>query len=167
MSRDRDDRPSWRERDRRRESGSRGEERPRGRMAQERERRATRDALRDADRLFSGDRGGAEGERLARAVREAHGTSGLSAACRELLEGVGVPDDAALLTLFLDADDPDLAVTALRRLQELQQAGRLAAGAGLRSQLRVLAQSFHDEVAEAAEELLEALAGPAQPGPAR
>lgn len=153
---DRDERPrkSWREIDRARDgSGHRREERrPRGAAAEARSQRATAEYLKEIDGLFALGRGGAEGERLAAAVREAHGTPELGPACAVYRDALGFPDDPALLALFLDSADRELVVGALRALGPL--AGEGLSG-GLRSQLRMLADDADDEIAEAAEEALE------------
>lgn len=157
---DRDDRPkpSWREIDQRRDGArTRHEPRPRGKAAEARAKAATADYLKNLDRMFSPDEGGEEGARLAKAVRDAHGSPDLAAACRAYLEALGAPRDAGLLALFLDAGEPQVVVAGLQALLAACSEERLEPTSGLRSQLRVLEGNFNDEVAEAAEELLEAL----------
>jgi hypothetical protein len=153
---DRDERPrkSWREIDRARDgSGHRPEERrPRGAAAEARSQRATAEYLKQIDGIFSADQGGAEGERLAEAVREAHGTPELAPACAAYRDAVGFPGDPALLALFLDSGDRGLVVGALRALGVL---GAEGLSGGLRSQLRMLADDPDDEIAEAAEDALD------------
>ena len=82
---DRGERPrrSWREIDRARDGTGygRGDQRPRGAAAEARSAQATKQYLKEADRLFSRGAGGEVGERLAQAVREAHGGAGLAEAC--------------------------------------------------------------------------------------
>jgi len=156
--RDRYDRPSWSEIDKRRDgSRSRGEPRPRGAAAEARSRAASEQYVKEIDKLFSKEPGGAEAEGLARAVRDAHGTAGLAAACGAYVERLGTPRDVSLLSIFLDSDDAAIMVPALERLLELREAGALEAKSGLVTQLRVLAQSFDDDVAGIAEDLLERL----------
>ena len=164
MSRD-DDRPGFLDRDkksfseldrRRREGRSRPEERrPASPAQQARLEAAKKQYLKQIDGLFAKGKGGAEGERLAAAVREARGTPGLAAACRAYRDAVGVPSDAALIACFLDADDAELALAALEALRAAREQGSLSLGSGLRTQLRMLAESPDDAVASAAEELLE------------
>lgn len=131
-----------------------GEPRPRGAAAEARAGQATQAYLEEADKLFSGAHGGAEGEALARAVQDAHGTPGLTDACRAHRDALGLPDDASLLSLFLDADDPALVAEAVRQLAAGHEAGAITIARGVKSQLRVLAQSADDDVAYEAEELL-------------
>ena len=147
-------RRSWREIDRLRDGGARREPAPRGAEAQARAREATRQYLaRAGSQLFGAGAGDPRGER-ARAVQEAHGTPGLAAACRAYLETSGLPRDAALASVILDAGESDLVLAALAALERLRGEGSLVLGAGLRSQLRLLAEDADDAVAEAAEALL-------------
>jgi hypothetical protein len=142
--------------DRRRRERGRGddERRPRGPGAQARSEEATGAYLKEVDKLFSDAPGGAAGEALARAVQAAHGTPGLGDACQAYRDAVGMPDDPALLSLFLDADDPPIVAEAIRTLAAAHGAGTLQVSRGIKSQLRALAQSSDDDVAYEAEELL-------------
>jgi len=166
MSGDRDrddgDRPrlSWSEIDRLRDRprARRDAAAPRGPAARARAQAATRQYLAEIDRkLFArGARGGAQGERLAAAVREAQGTPRLADACRAYLAALGAPAEPDLLAAFLDARDREVQRAALDALAEGLRAGRLALTPGLRAQLRTLAEGLADELAEAAETALAA-----------
>ncbi len=149
-------RRSWREIDQRRDGAQRRDEpRPRGPRAEARSKRATEQYLKQLDGLFSQAPGGAEGEKLGVAVREAHGSSELTAACAAYREALGDPRDAALAALFLDAEDLETVRSGLRGLVAARESGELdGPSAGLRSQLRMLAEHADDEVAELAEALL-------------
>lgn len=158
---DRDERPrrSWREIDQMRDrASSRSEERrPRGPAAEARSQAATKQYLKRLDGLFKPGAGGAEGDRLASRVRDAHGTPELTQACRDYRGALGLPEDPKLLALFLDAREPALVAESLDALGALLESGQLEAGSGLRSQVRLLTQDSDDAVAEAAEALLERL----------
>ena len=153
-----DDRPkrSWKEIDQMRDgSVRRDERRPRGKAAEARSRAATQQYLKEVDKIFAPGGDSGEAEPLAKAVRDAHGTSGLVAACREYVATAGVPRDPDLLAIFLDCGEPELVVQALEALLALRREGHLdEVSKGLRSQLRVLAQDFNDSIAEAAEDLV-------------
>jgi hypothetical protein len=158
MGRDDREKLSFSELDRlrreRRRGGASEERRPRGPAAEARSRQATSAYLKEVDKLFSDAKGGAEGEALATAVRDAHGTPGLAAACRGYREALGMPEDAGLLSLFLDADDREIVIAALQGLAAGRRAGRLEISRSVKSRLRVLAQDRDDDVAFEAEELL-------------
>jgi hypothetical protein len=162
---DRDDKPGWTEREklsfseldrRRRERRDGRDPAPRGEQARQRSEAATRQYLKEIDGLFKGPQAG-DAERLAADMRAAHGSGRLAEACRAYRDAVGVPDDPGLLSLFFDAGDPELAVEALGALRRRQEAGGSPLSAGLRTQVRMLSQDADDRVAEAAEELLDAL----------
>lgn len=152
-----DDRPklSFSERDRRRREKEQGyDSQPRGAAAQARSKEATASYLKEVDKLFTDAKGGVEGEALAKAVEDAHGTPEFTAACIAYRDGLGMPTEAALLSRFLDADAPALVAEALRGFAAGHAAGTLEISRGVKSQLRVLEQSPDDDVAYEAEELL-------------
>jgi hypothetical protein len=164
MSRD-DDRPSWTDRekksfselDRMRREGRSGEGRPQGERARVQADAASKRYRKEIDSLFSKGKGGPEGERLSKAMRDAHGTAGLAEACRAYRDAAGIPDDPGDLGIFLDSGDTELVVAALEALRTLQQAASLTPSGGLASQLRMLSQDSDDGIAEAAGDLLDAL----------
>ena len=161
MSREDDDRPrerlSWREVDRRRGGArTRPEDRPQSPAEIARASAAAKAYTKKLDGLFTTTRGGAEGERLSREMRDARGTPALAGACRAYRDAVGLPEDAVQLSLFLDSGDPELILAALGALRA-QVGATLQPTSGLRTQLRLLTQDANDAVAEAAEELLEAI----------
>jgi len=157
---DRDDRVrekrSWREIDAMRDGTGRSEDRgPRGRVAQERADAASKQYRKQLEGRFPSARGGAEGKRLAKAMRDAHGTPGLADACREYRDSVGPPSEASHIGFFLDCGDRDLILAGLTALRGLLAAESTALTAGLRSQLRMLAEDRDNDVADLAEEILE------------
>lgn len=147
---------SWAEIDRRRDGARPRDDGPGGFQGRQERERRSREALAEADQLFSGDGdvGGAEGAELAKAVRDAHGTPGLVGACRAYADVLGIPSSTELLSIFLDTSDRTLMLPALERLYALKQAGRLEVKGGLKSQLRVLAQEPDDDIAGLSEDLL-------------
>jgi hypothetical protein len=160
-----DDRPSWVERGKksfseldrmRREQRPGGEQRPRSAAAQVRATQATKQYVKQIDGIFSSGKG-EQLEKLAQAMRDARGTPGLADACRAYRDAVGLPADARHISCFLDADDRELVVDGLEALRQAHQAGDFEMTAGLRTQLRMLAEDPDDEVAERAEELIELL----------
>ena len=150
------ERLSWSEIDKLRDRArSPRADRPQGRQARQRAERERRETLRAANALFAGNKGGAEGAALAKAVRDAHGTPVLGQACRDYVAALGVPAGTDLLSMFLDSGQPDLIVLALEALYERKRTGKLELSGGLRSQLRMLAQEPDDDIAGLSEDLLE------------
>jgi hypothetical protein len=140
----------------RRERRPSDEHRPRGKAAQERTEAATKQYIKDIGGLFS-QRKKAEFEQITTAMRDAHGTPGLADACRIYHQAAGLPGEASLISLFLDTGDPEMTLVGLEALRSGHENGTVKVTSGLRSQLRILSEDADDEVAEAAEELLNAL----------
>ena len=145
------ERRSWREIDQMRDGTRRSEPEPRGRAARARADEESKRYRKDLEKMFDTGPGGAEGRKLAQAMRDAHGSPELVGACRAYRDGVGPPTEAAQVSLFLDSGDPEMIMVGLEAL------GAVTPTAGLKSQLRLLAQGADDAIAEAAEELLERL----------
>lgn len=160
-----DDRPYEREKksfselDRiRREGSSPGDHGPRGPASRVRAEAAAKQYVKRLDGMFSGEKGGAaEGEQLAKAVRDAHGTSKVAAACRAYRDALGMPEDGALLSVFLDSAEVDLVVPGIEALRDAYEAQTLTVTKGQKTQLRTLALGSDDAIADAAEDLLEVL----------
>lgn len=149
---------TYSERDRRLRDKQKGYgERPQSPAARARSDAAAKKYVKQLDGIFAKGKGGAEGDGLAKALRAAHGTPGLAAACAAYRETLGMPADAGLLALFLDSGEAELVLAALAEMRSLQRSGKLGLGPGQRSQVRTLALSSDDQIAEAAEDLLGAL----------
>jgi hypothetical protein len=144
---------TYSERDRLRREGGGG--RPKSGRARALDEKRSREALQAADSLFTDDRGGQEGKALAAAVRAAHGTSGLAAACRAYFDALGTPTNLELASIFLDAGDKALSVAVLDELLRQKGADGLALEGGLKRQVRILSEDFDDDLASRAEEILE------------
>lgn len=164
MTGDDDDRPGYLEREKksfaeldraRRARGSSGERRPRDPGAARREARATRQYLDEVEGMFGGNR--ERSEALGRAMLDARGTPELPAACRAYLASAGPPEELRYVSCFLDSGDGELVLAGLDALQVALDAGSLETTAGLRTQLRMLTEDPDDEVAGAAEDLLDAI----------
>ncbi|MAG32819.1 MAG: hypothetical protein CL908_18230 [Deltaproteobacteria bacterium] len=144
---------TYSERDRLRREGGGG--RPRTGRARADEEKRSREALRVADSLFTEEQGGQAGKALADAVREAHGSKDLPAACRSYLEALGPPLTTALASIFLDAGEKAVSIPVLDELLRMKEGGGLEIEGGLKRQVRILSEDFDDDLASRAEELLE------------
>ncbi len=159
-----DDRPYEREKksfselDRiRREGRSPGDREPRGAASKARADTAAKQYVKRLDGILSGGKGDSDSEQLAKAVRDAHGTPKLAAACRAYRDALGMPEDGALLSVFLDSADAGLVVPGIEALRDAHEARTLTVTKGQKTQLRTLALGSDDAIADAAEELLEVL----------
>jgi len=116
-----DDKPSWRELDRQRdksrfygrqEKGAGKKEAPKDRWQQGR----VKDAL---DRLFKGDKGTVEHDKLYAKLNNAYGSEAFHKQAEKYVAKYGLPDDAATLLLFLDLQAADTGVATLEKLAGL------------------------------------------------
>jgi hypothetical protein len=150
---------SWKEIDQMRD-GSRREDhdRPRNAAAQERSEQATQSYLKEIDKLFTSTGRSAEAEALVKQLRDAHGTPELPEVCRTFRDELGMPREATLLSIFLDSNEAEFVIEALKTLAALQGENEIELSKGIQSQLRVLAQDFNNDIAEIAEDILEKLA---------
>jgi len=145
---------TYAERDRLRQERAKGYDTPRGHGAQQRQAQARDAALKQAESIFSAEGKGQRGDELAKAVRAAHGTPELAEVCRAFVDEIGLPKSVDLLQIFIDTSDATLIVPALEELLARKQAGELEVSAGLRSQLRILAEDKDDDIAGLSEDLL-------------
>ena len=143
--------PSFSERDRMLREGGR----PSSGRTRSAEEKASKAALAAADALFTDEQGGQEGKTVANAVRDAHGSPELPAACQAYLDAVGVPRDLELISIFLDAGDKSLSIAVLDELLRQKSEGTLELAGGLVRQVRLLAEDFDDDLASRAEDLLD------------
>lgn len=117
--RDDDERPDWRELDRRRDRSTfygrqekgagKKKEAPKDRWQQGR----VKDAL---DRLFKGEKGTPEHDKLYARLHNAYGSEAFVKQADKYVAKYGLPDDAATLILFLDLKDIDICNAALDKL---------------------------------------------------
>jgi hypothetical protein len=149
---------SFAELDRRRRDGGRsGDARePRNLAERERSEAASKQSLKEADGLFAGGNK-AERERLATAMRDAHGTPALADACRAYHAACGPPEDPRLVSLFLDTGESEVILLGFEALRAGAEKGTITLFGSVRSQLRILAEDSDNAVADGAEDLLEAL----------
>jgi hypothetical protein len=146
---------SYSERDRLRREGGGSGGRRKSRREEIEEGKRSQAALVVADSLFTDEKGGQEGKALADAVRAAHGTSDLPAACRAYSEAVGPPATLELASIFLDSGDKELGIAALDELLRKKDADDLELDGGLKRQIRILSEDFDDDLASRAEDLLD------------
>lgn len=116
---DDDERPDWRELDRRRDRSTfygrqekgagKKKEAPKDRWQQGR----VKDAL---DRLFKGEKGTPEHDKLYARLHNAYGSDAFPKQAEKYVAKYGLPDDAATLILFLDLKDIDVCNGTLDKL---------------------------------------------------
>jgi hypothetical protein len=118
---DYDDRPDWRELDRRRdksklygriEEKGQKKERPKDRYQAGR----FKEAL---DRLFMGKKGTIEHEKLYNKIHSTYGTNRFVSTVKKYIAEYGIPDDVSALLLILDTKEKDIICNGIGKLKEL------------------------------------------------
>ncbi|MBP1748272.1 MAG: hypothetical protein H6Q52_811 [Deltaproteobacteria bacterium] len=122
---DDDEKPDWRELDRRRDRSTfygrqekgagKKKEAPKDRWQQGR----VKDAL---DRLFKGDKGTPEHDKLYARLHNAYGSEAFAKQAEKYMAKFGLPDDAATLILFIDLKDADICRATLDKLLDIYPA---------------------------------------------
>jgi len=117
-----DEKPDWRELDRRRDRSTfygrqekgagKKKEPPKDRWQQGR----VKDAL---DRLFKGDKGTPEHDKLYAKLHNAYGSEAFAKQAEKYMAKYGLPDDAATLILFLDLKETGVCTATLDKLLEV------------------------------------------------
>ena len=117
-----DEKPDWRELDRRRDRSTfygrqekgagKKKEAPKDRWQQGR----VKDAL---ARIFKGDKGTPEHDKIYAKLHNAYGSEAFAKQAEKYMAKYGLPDDAATLILFLDLKEADICTATLDRLREL------------------------------------------------
>jgi hypothetical protein len=115
-----DERPSWREIDRRRDRSrhvrSERDKRDTSRVSDRWKSGRVKEAL---ERLFKGEKGTLEHDRLHAKLHETYGTDKFLPAVKAYLEKYGMPDDLSTLLLFLDARDEAILWKTLEKVREV------------------------------------------------
>lgn len=122
---DDDEKPDWRELDRRRDRSTfygrqekgagKKKELPKDRWQQGR----VKDAL---DRLFKGEKGTPEHDKVYAKLHNAYGSEAFPKQAEKYVAKYGLPDDAATLILFLDLKDIDICNATLDKLLDMYPA---------------------------------------------
>jgi hypothetical protein len=154
-----EDRPSWREIDRRKDRSShvsrdrseRREKSPQTSWLQKQYRK-------EAEKLFMGKKGLDKHKTDHDAIYQFHGSERFAKAVEAYLEEYGLPDDWITLSLLLDYEDSGVvreAIGALKMQYETRTAGEKQ---GFRSKLEILSMTAKDEeLREFVEEVLRGL----------
>lgn len=157
-----DEKPNWRELDRRKdrsgfygrqEKGEKGagKERPKDRWQAGR----VRDAL---DRIFLGDKGTPEHDKLFSKLHSSYGSGTFLKHVNTYMKKYGLPDDAPTLLLILDTKDEGIATATIEKLRGLYGTLQARQKEDVRRKLSILAmadrsQKVREQAGEALEEL--------------
>lgn len=153
---DDDERPSWREIDKRRDRSSHVKSEKRERDTQAANRWNTgrhREAL---EKLFKGDKGTLDHEKLYNKIHKAYGTSTFLSAIQKYVAKYGPPDDASTLLLLLDSKDSGVMMLAMEKLKEIYGGMPAREKEDVRRKLSIVALTERSpELKEKASEIVE------------
>jgi len=122
-----DERPSWRDLDRRKDRS-----RHYGRQEKTQEKGQKKEGPKDRwqegrvkealDRLFMGKKGTVEHDKLYRKVHDSYGSQGFLVNVKKYIENYGLPDDASTLILILDTKEQDIIIQTLGKIKKVYAA---------------------------------------------
>ncbi len=148
------EKPSWRERDRRKDRSrhvGQGDF-----QTGQGSRWVRKQILREADRLFQGKRAkkvDPEQEKARNEIHRSCGTKKFDPSVRKYLKEYGLPDDWSTLMLLLDCKEPATVVQAIQELKALYPQQGLEEQQGFRSKLNIISMTTKvDELRHCAEE---------------
>ena len=125
---DDDERPNWREIDRKRDKSRHSDRREQGRTLEDHSDRWRSGRVKEAlDRVLKGEKGTAEHDKLLGKVDRAYGTARFLPAVKLYMERYGLPDDVRMLLLLLDTRDPSICLAAIEKLKEKVAEGKMSA----------------------------------------
>ena len=141
-----DDRPSWREIDRRKDRSSY--------VSRDRSRRTGKPSgsswlqkqyRKEAEKLFMGKKGSDKHRVAHTAIYDLHGSSQFGGAVKTYLDEYGLPDDWSTLSLLLDYDDSAVVREVIEVLKSQYDTRTAMEKQGLRSKLEILGMTTKDE----------------------
>ena len=116
-----DEKPDWREIDRRREKskvyGRKEEKGPS--KDKPKDRYKTGKWEKALDKLFMGKKGTIEHEKLYNKIHKTYGTKKFSVIVTSYIEEYGLPDDVSTLLLIIDTKDQDIILPVFEKLKEI------------------------------------------------
>ncbi len=121
MSREYDDneRPSWREIDKKREKSSHVTQEKKEKKEKAGDRWNTGRYKKALDKLFKGDKGTLEHEKLYNKIHKTYGSPTFLPTVQRYVEKYGPPDDPSSCILLLDSKDVDVMLLTMEKLKEV------------------------------------------------
>jgi hypothetical protein len=157
-----DERPDWRELDRRKDRSGfygRQEKSQKGAKKEGPKDRWQSGRVKDAlNRLFLGDKGTPEHDKLFNKLHSSYGSTSFLKHVNAYLTKYGLPDDAPTLLLILDTKDEGIVTGAIEKLEERYNAFQTRPKEDVKRKLSILAMADKSkEVRKKATEVLEKL----------
>jgi len=156
---DDDERPSWREIDKRRDRSSHvKKDEKQQRDAGPANRWNTARHKQALEKLFMGEKGTLEHEKLYNKIHKSYGSSTFLPTVQKYVEMYGAPDDASTLILLLDTKDVPIMMLTMEKLREVHKGASPREKEDIRRKLSILALTDRSgDVKEKASEMVEEL----------
>jgi hypothetical protein len=154
-----DERPDWREIDRRKDSS-----RQYGRQEAAYKKETPKDRWNVArrkealDKLFMGEKGTIEHEKLFNKIHKSYGSGSFLANVRKYIEKYGIPDDASTLLLILDTKEKEIVFKTFDKITNIYKELASRQKEDIRRKLSILKMTDKSaEVREKAEDILQTI----------
>ena len=155
---DDDERPSWREIDKRRDRSSHVRQEKQEKREPAANRWNTGRHKKALERLFMGDKGTIEHEKLHKKVHKSYGSPTFLSTAQQYVEKYGPPDDTSTLLLLLDTKDVATMLLTMEKLQQVYPGVSAREKEDIRRKLWILALTDRSrEIKEKASEVGEQL----------
>jgi hypothetical protein len=158
---DRDERPSWRDIDKKRDRSAhvrqdKKERQGGGRPGADRyEQGRYKEAL---EKLFQGKKGTLEYQKLHKKIHKSYGSSTFLPSVKNFIQAYGLPEDVSTLLLILDTKDPATVLIAIDKLKEVSASATAREKEDIRRKLSIIAMTDRSsDVKERAREVLDEL----------
>ncbi len=159
MMSDYDDKPSWSEIDKKKDSSQHTSEEPsESRAKSPKKEWIHKMYLKEIDSLFKGKKGSKEHTSALEAIHKKTGTKQFNTVVKKYVKEYGLPDDWSTLFLMIDYKDINTVQQVLNALMEMLDEEPLTVKEGFRSKLNIIAMtSSNEKLRQLAEETLEDL----------
>jgi hypothetical protein len=149
-----DERPSWREIDKRRDGSSHTRGEKQQRAEQKADRWNTGRHKEALEKLFKGDKGTPDHDKLYNKIHKSYGTSTFVSTIQKYIAKYGPPEDASTLLLLLDSKDGEVMVLSMDKLSQIYGSVSAREKEDIRRKLSILALTEKSpELRERASEL--------------
>jgi hypothetical protein len=154
---DEDNRPSWRDIDKKRDRSSHVSHDQKGEHKKPGADRWNTGRYKQAlDKLFKGEKGTIEHEKLHKKIHKSYGSTAFAETARKYVDKYGPPDDVSTLLLVLDSKDVPLMVIVMEKLQLVYPKASDREKEDIRRKLSILALTDRSaDVKERASEIVE------------
>jgi hypothetical protein len=134
-----DERPSWREIDKMRDRSSHSKQEKKEKKEAPKDRWNTGRQKEALNRLFKGDKGTLEHEKLYNKIHKTYSSSTFLPTIKKYVEKYGTPDDTSTLLLLLDSKDEEIMFLTMEKLKDIYPGISVREKEDVRRKLSILA----------------------------